>query len=295
MSKTILITGATSGIGFHTALALVKQGHRVIATGRRQHALQALQDQAKSELLHVHPLDVTDNASIRTLRAYILELTDGAGVDILINNAGYGHLGPIALISDENLRRQFDTNVFGLMAVTRAFLPEMQRRRSGRIVNIGSIGGRITFPFGGAYHASKYALEALSDALRIELAPFGIRTSVIEPGPIRTEFGDVAVGMVDQYRDSEYAAIVAKADKMQAQADSMAAPPEVVVRAIEHASFSRWSRARYVVPKHMYPVLAFFQWLPTGIVDGVLRMMVGLSQQNVGTARPAILEPATRS
>jgi NAD(P)-dependent dehydrogenase (short-subunit alcohol dehydrogenase family) len=187
--KTILITGATAGIGRHAALELVRQGHHVIATGRRATALATLKDEASSLAsmrggrLDVLPLDVTDANSVAAAAAAVGDLTSNRGVDVLVNNAGYGQMGPVEEVSDAELRRQYDTNVFGLMSVTRAFLPKMRERGDGRVVNVGSIGGRYTFPLMGAYNSTKYAVESLSDALRNELAPFGIDVSIVEPGP----------------------------------------------------------------------------------------------------------------
>ena len=183
------------------------------------------------------------------------ELTDGQGIDVLVNNAGYGLIGPLLDVSDEQMRAQFDTNVFGLMAVTRAFVPGMVAQRRGRIVNVGSIAGRVAMPFMGAYNASKFAVEALSDALRMELQPFGIDVSIIEPGPIATAFSSASMGLVgglDAQR-SLYAPILADADKLHHGADRFNSPVEVVVRAIHEAAIDDDPRARYVVPGSMKP------------------------------------------
>ena len=197
--KTFLITGATAGIGRHAALHLAKAGHRVFATGRREPALRDLQDEAGDLDLVTFRLDVNDPRSIAAAVELIDDKTDERGIDVLVNNAGYGLVAPLALVSDGDLRAQFDTNVFGLMAVTRAFLPKMMVRRSGRIINVSSVGGQQAFPLMAAYNASKFAVESLSDGLRWELAPFGIKVSIIEPGPIKTEFGDVAMGTFNRY------------------------------------------------------------------------------------------------
>src|ERR1700733_9145953 len=171
-SLIILITGATAGIGRHAALHLAHAGHRVIATGRRKDALAALAKEAKGTKLETMELDVTVASSIEAAKAEVDKRTDGYGLDVLVNNAGYGLMGPLEEISDADLRAQYDTNVFGLVAMTRAFLPQMRLRGSGRIVNVSSMGGRMTFPFMGAYNSTKYAIESMSDALRMELAPF---------------------------------------------------------------------------------------------------------------------------
>ena len=221
MTKSIiLITGATAGIGRAAALHLARKGHHVIATGRRQGALDSLRSDAETERLALDTLrlDVTDEDSIRDAVAAIDALTDGHGVDVLVNNAGYGLAAPLAEVSNRDLRHQFDTNVFGLMATTQAFLPKMVKRGSGRIINVSSIGGRITFPMMGAYHASKYAVEALSDAMRMELAPCGIHVSVIEPGPIKTEFIDRLNDAANPYKvdSSLYAKVFERTDAIEA-------------------------------------------------------------------------------
>src|SRR5688572_7225791 len=174
----VLITGATSGIGRHAALTMARRGMRVFATGRREDRLADLAHEATGMALETIVLDVTSAASIESARAEILARTGGHGVDVLVNNAGYGESGPVVTVSDARLRQQFETNVFGLMAMTRAFLPEMRARHSGRIINVGSLGGTFTLPLFGAYNATKYALESLSDALRMELSPLGIKVSL---------------------------------------------------------------------------------------------------------------------
>jgi short-subunit dehydrogenase len=288
--QTILITGATTGIGRHAALHLARAGHTVIATGRNEKLLAALEkDAAKAGLgLHTTRLDVTDDDSIASAVAEANRLTEGRGIDVLVNNAGYGQGGPVEEVSDVDLRRQFDTNVFGLVAVTRAFLPAMRARGKGRVVNVSSVGGRIAFPFLGVYTASKFALEALSDALRTELRPFGIEVALIEPGPIQSEFSDRTFDTVKRDADSAspYAAAYAKAVEVKRLSDAQAVGPECVSRAIEHASTARWPKARYVVPRRMLFVLFLAAWLPTRWMDAILRRMTGISGV---TARPALL------
>lgn len=281
-ARTILITGATTGIGRHAALHLARAGHHVIATGRRQHVLDSLLEEARGLRLDVVRLDVTDAASIEAAVVEVDRVTNGRGIDGLVNNAGYGQAGPIEELSDAQLRAQFDTNVFGAMAVTRAFLPKMRARGWGRIVNVSSIGGRITFPLLGAYHASKYALEALSDALRCELRPFGVEVVLVEPGPIQSEFSDRAFDSVPPAGEaSPYLAAYAKAEALKKRSDSQAAPPIVVSRAIERALVSRRPRARYVVPFVGRLLIALFKLLPTRWVDGLLAAFTGLTRKNL--------------
>jgi NAD(P)-dependent dehydrogenase (short-subunit alcohol dehydrogenase family) len=278
--QTILITGATSGIGRFAALYLARLGHRVFATGRNQEALRELTLEGDGSQLSALRLDVTDPDSIEAARLHVDEMTSGRGVDVLINNAGYGHLAPLAEVSDADLRRQFDTNVFGLMAVTRAFLPAMRARRSGRILNVSSVGGRVTFPFSGAYSASKYALESISDALRVELKPFGIDVILIEPGPIKTEFGNRSMEIIarQQSDDSPYAPVYEAAQKIQARADQMSVGPDVVVRAIARAIEARRPAARYVAPFRALLALGFLKAMPSRLSDAVMSRVSRLSE-----------------
>jgi NAD(P)-dependent dehydrogenase (short-subunit alcohol dehydrogenase family) len=189
-SKAVLITGCSSGIGHATALRLARSGWTVYATARRPETLSELAAAGARTLA----LDVTDEAS---MRAAVDEVCEAEGaVGVLVNNAGYSQSGPVETVPMDAVRRQFETNVFGLVALTQMVLPGMRAQRSGRIVNVGSMGGRLTFPGGGFYHATKYALEALSDALRFEVRGFGIDVVLVEPGLIVTDFGDVATASI---------------------------------------------------------------------------------------------------
>jgi NAD(P)-dependent dehydrogenase (short-subunit alcohol dehydrogenase family) len=185
-SKAVLITGCSSGIGRASALSLARSGWTVYASARRLESIAELSDAGCRTLA----LDVTDEDSMRTAVATV-EQAEGA-VGVLINNAGYSQSGAIETVPMEAVRRQFETNVFGLVRLTQLALPKMRAQRWGKIVNLGSMGGRLTFPGGGYYHATKYALEAISDALRFELRGFGIDVILLEPGLITTEFGEAA-------------------------------------------------------------------------------------------------------
>jgi NAD(P)-dependent dehydrogenase (short-subunit alcohol dehydrogenase family) len=275
----VLITGATSGIGRHAAHHLAARGHRVFAAGRNPIALAELARTGGSTLTPIS-LDVTDAASIEATRAAIEAATDGHGVDVLVNNAGYGGFAPLEQVSDEELRQQYDTNVFGLMAVTRAFLPAMRRRGEGRIVNISSIGGLVTGPLFGAYNSSKYAVEALSDALRLELGPFGIRVSLIEPGPVRTGFTSDALERSRRSADpsSPYAAVIARFEQIARRTDRIAPGPDITSRAIARAITARRPRARYLAaPLWARTTLCATSLMPTALLDRVMRRLVGLT------------------
>jgi len=187
----VLITGCSSGIGRASALRLAKGGWTVYASARRPESIADLA-QAGCKTLR---LDVTDAESMRAAVAQV-EQEQGA-VGVLINNAGYSQSGPVEQVEMAAVRRQFETNVFGVIALTQLVLPKMREQRWGKIVNVGSMGGRLTFPGGGFYHATKHALEAISDALRFEVRGFGIDTILIEPGLIVTEFGNAAVASME--------------------------------------------------------------------------------------------------
>jgi NAD(P)-dependent dehydrogenase (short-subunit alcohol dehydrogenase family) len=186
-SKAVLITGCSSGIGRATALRLGRSGWKVYATARRLESIADLKDAGCETLA----LDVTDEQSMRTAVDQIEQAAGAVGV--LINNAGYSQSGAIETVPLDAARRQFETNIFGLVGLTQLVLPKMREQRWGKIVNVGSMGGRLSFPGAGHYHATKHALEAISDALRFELRGFGIDVILLEPGLITTEFGEAAV------------------------------------------------------------------------------------------------------
>ena len=289
-SKTILITGATTGIGRHAALHLARRGHRVIASGRREDALATLRAEAAREQLTIETLtlDVTSASSISAAVESVDALTAGRGLDALVNNAGYGQFGTVEELSDADVRKQFETNVFGLLALTRAFVPAMRARGAGRIVNVSSVGGQLSFPLCGAYHATKYAVEAFSDSLRLEMRGFGVGVSIIEPGPIRSEFADRAIGSVAAYRvaASPYAAMLARGDRIIGLNERVAADPITVSKAITHAIETRRPRARYVRPFSSWLLLRFLRALPTPAFDWlVARVMFQIRRP--GRARAA--------
>lgn len=191
-TKTALVTGCSSGIGRATALLLGERGYNVYASARKLSAIRHLERSGseKGWKLKAIELDVSDEKSVSTAKK-LIERRDG-GVDILVNNAGYGLAGPVEDVPIEEVRTQFDTNFFGLILLCQAFLPGMRARRFGKIVNVSSIAGRIAIPFFGIYNASKFALEAVSDALRLEVKPYGVDVIVIEPGPVKTRFRETA-------------------------------------------------------------------------------------------------------
>ncbi|HEV7163248.1 MAG TPA: oxidoreductase [Solirubrobacteraceae bacterium] len=237
VSKAVLVTGCSSGIGRATALRLASSGWTVYATARRPESIADLADAG----CHTLALDVTDESSMQTA-VEAIEAAEGA-VGVLINNAGYSQSGALETVPLEALRRQFETNVFGLVRLTQLVLPKMRAQRFGKIVNLGSMGGRLSFPGGGSYHATKYALEAISDALRYELRGFGIDVVLLEPGLITTEFGDAAtasMGALESSSEDPYAhfnATVGAVTKgaYEGPMRMLGAGPERVAKVIERA------------------------------------------------------------
>lgn len=279
--RIVLITGATAGIGRHAALYLAARGFRVIATGRNPEALATLATEAEGDLTPLR-LDVTDQASIDGAVAVVDRITGGHGVDVLVNNAGYGDIAPMELTTDKDLRAVFDTNVFGLMAVTRAFLPRMRERGSGRIVNVSSLGGLFTLPLFGAYNATKHAVESMSDALRIELRPFGIEVSLVEPGPIRTRFSTTSLGSVARYQQgTPYDAVLERFADLTRRTDRVAPGPKATSRAIYHAAASRWPRTRYKLTLSSRLTVAFMRAIPTRWSDAILRRILRITPKHL--------------
>ena len=244
VSRAVLVTGCSSGIGRATAERLAAAGWTVYASARR------LGDVAGLAGCRPLELDVTDDASLRTAVERI-EHEEGA-VGVLVNNAGYSQSGAVESVPLDEARRQFETNVFGLVRLTQLVLPGMRRQGWGRVVNVSSMGGELTFPGGGWYHASKHAVEALSDALRFEVEGFGIDVVVIQPGLIRTGFADAAVGSIE-HEDGPYARFNAAVGAATAGAYEggfarrLGGGPEAVAAAIERAVSARRPRARYRV------------------------------------------------
>lgn len=274
---TVLITGASAGIGRATTIKLAAQGHHVIAAARNVAALEQIKRTAKGKV-DVVALDVTSPESVEAAKAEVPSLVGQAGLDVLINNAGYALTGPLEQVTDADLKAQFETNVFGPMRMIRAFLPQMRERRRGRIINISSVVGRLALPFFGPYNSTKHAIEALSDALRNELRPFGIEVVIIEPGAINTGFGEIERKSMEAFATgSPYAEQVKKVMAFQRELHPNAAKPETAAAAIVRAVEARKPRARYVVP--FLPNRAFIalaEFLPTEASDAVIQNITGL-------------------
>jgi NAD(P)-dependent dehydrogenase (short-subunit alcohol dehydrogenase family) len=269
-SKAVLITGCSTGIGRATAERLAGKGWSVYATARRLESIEDLRDKGCKTLA----LDVTDEASMKAAVDEV-EAAEGA-VGALVNNAGYSQSGALETVPMAELRKQFETNVFGLVRMCQLVLPRMRELRDGRIVNLSSMGGRLTFPGGGAYHATKYAVEALSDVLRFEVSGFGIRVIVIEPGLIRTQFGDAAVGSMSgietdgPYAQFNSAVAATTAGAYNGPLAKLGAGPEAVARTIEKAITKRNPKPRYPVTASARLMLAQHAVLPDRAWDAVV-------------------------
>ncbi len=266
MTKTVLVTGASAGIGYAASELLLNRGWKVFAGARRLEKMKPLEALGATLLR----LDVTDEASLREAAAAV---TAGGGLCALVNNAGYGAHGAVEDVPLSEARRQFEVNLFGLARLTQLLLPHLRARGGGRIINISSVAGKVGMPTGGWYHASKHALEAYSDALRLETARFGIRVTLVEPGPIKTEWDDTALVNLNKYSGAgAYAPLVERLTKKFRAGYRGGAPgPEKVAAVILKALESPRPAARYAVPFKASLIL-FARWLlPDAVWDLAIR------------------------
>jgi NAD(P)-dependent dehydrogenase (short-subunit alcohol dehydrogenase family) len=272
-SKAVLITGCSTGIGRATAEHLASRGWTVYATARRAEAIADLAAKGCKTLA----LDVCDEASMRAA-VDTVERAEGA-IGVLVNNAGYGQEGVFEEVPMAEVRRQFETNVFGLIRLTQLALPGMRRQRWGRVVNVSSMGGKLTLPGGAFYHATKHAVEAMSDALRFEVQRFGVHVIVVEPGPIKTRFGDTAIDSIREMAAkntspyAEFNAVLARKIKeaYEGPMGRLAAGPEAVARVIERAISAERPRTRYPVTAAARILMRLRRWLPDRAFDAFLR------------------------
>jgi NAD(P)-dependent dehydrogenase (short-subunit alcohol dehydrogenase family) len=270
-SKAVLITGCSSGIGHATAERLADDGWKVYATARKREAISDLRDSGCETLA----LDVTDEESMRAAVAAVTEAEGAVGV--LVNNAGYSQSGAVESIPLDQIRRQFETNVFGLIRMCQLVLPGMREQGWGKIVNIGSMGGRLTFPGGGAYHATKYSVEALSDALRFEVRGFGVDVILVEPGLIVTGFGETASASVEgTAEDGPYERFnhhVAKVTEAAYQGPmaKLGAGPDAVAKTIAKALSAGHPKARYVVTPSAHLMINQRRFTPDRLWDLMMR------------------------
>ncbi len=284
-----MVTGSSTGIGAACALELHRLGFRVFAGVRRESDGQRLVEQASSRIVPVL-LDVTDPQSISQAAVRIQEEVGAAGLAGLVNNAGITVAFALEFLPIDELRRQFEVNVFGALAVTQAMLPMLKAGR-GRIVNISSVSGLVAAPYVGPYAASKFALEALSDSLRVELRHFGIRVAVVEPGDVDTPIWQKSREASDRLRDrlaevtaddvaeaarAAYAQDITAMREATGKSAANAMPPSRVVRAVVHALTARRPRTRYPVGAKTWAVSLLFRILPDRLRDRIVRSSLGM-------------------
>ena len=265
--RVALVTGASSGIGERTALRLQEAGFTVYAVARRVERMEGLADAG----VHVMAMDVTDDASMTAGIERILG--EQGQVDVLVNNAGYGSYGAVENVPIDEGRRQFEVNLFGLARLIQLVTPSMRERKSGRIINISSIGGTYYEPMGAWYHATKFAVEGFSDSLRLELAPYGIRVVIIEPGPIRTEWNTIARDALVE--SSASTAYEQQAEGVRARMEAgdrpaMSSGPEVVAKKIVKAATASRPRTRYPVGRGARSIITATRLLPDRAMDAVI-------------------------
>ena len=266
--NTIVITGASSGIGKATARLFVDKGWNVVATMRNPAAEKDLKESARLKLV---ALDVQDPASPR---AAVAEAIKAFGrIDVWLNNAGYGAFGPVEAGTPEQIRRQFDVNVFGLIACVQAVAPHFRANKAGVLINVSSIGGIMTVPAFSVYNATKFAVEGLSEGLWYELGSFGIRVKVIEPGAIKTEFGGRSADVWDLSRAPEYAPFMDKVNASRARYTRNSSSPELVAEVIYKAATDPSDRMRYPAGPDAR------QFIPLRRLLGARRMMRMIKQR----------------
>jgi NAD(P)-dependent dehydrogenase (short-subunit alcohol dehydrogenase family) len=284
-----LVTGASSGIGEATARELHGLGYRVYAAARRLDRMSGLAELGVTTV----STDLTDDGAMVALVDRII--ADTGRIDVLVNNAGYGAYGSLEEVPLAQARRQMEVNVFALARLTQLVVPHLRDRRSGTIVNVSSMGGRFGEPLGAWYHATKFAVEGLSDSLRIELAPFGIDVVVIEPGAIRTEWGGIAAASVlDRSGHGPYAAQARLTATVLASGEHRGSSPDVVAKAIGRAVTARRPRTRYAVGAGAKPLVLATRLLPDRLMDRVVSGFYRVAGRWAPElpARPAGSDPA---
>jgi NAD(P)-dependent dehydrogenase (short-subunit alcohol dehydrogenase family) len=275
-SKVALVTGASSGIGEETAKSLLNAGYTVYAGARRVERMQQL----AASGARVLALDVTDEASMVSAVSRILG--EARRIDLLVNNAGYGSYGSLEDVPLDEGRRQFEVNVFGLARITQVVLPTMRAQRTDRIINITSIAGKVGEPFGAWYHATKFAVEGLSDSLRMELRPFDIDVVIIEPGAILTEWNGIArEGLMKHSGETAYSDGARAHANMMMSADSggLPSPPSAVAKTILKSALAKRPRTRYATGGGAGLILLFRSLLSDRAFDGLLRLFSKQAQK----------------
>jgi len=266
--KTVLITGSSTGIGKATAEHFQQQGWNVVATMRKP---ENGADLAKLDGVLVTALDVTNSESINGAVSAAIERF--GAIDVLVNNAGYGAYGPLEAFDMEGIRRQFDTNVIGLLETTKAVLPHMRAAKSGVVINISSVGGKITFPLGSLYHGTKWAVEGITESLHFELAPAGIKAKIVEPGAIATDFAGRSFDFRNDESLAEYQGTV---NQMLGAIENLmteSSPASLCAEVIYQAATDGESTIRYIAGKDAE------QWIAAREEAGDMAFIAGIKQQ----------------
>lgn len=277
MKKVILITGASSGIGKDTALSLIKEGHVVYGVARR---LEMMKDIVQAGG-HAIKMDILKERNIDDVVNQIIK--EQSRVDVLINNAGYGLWGAVETISIDEAKRQFDVNIFGLAYLTKKIIPIMRKQKSGKIINMSSMGGKVYTPFGAWYHATKYALEGWSDCLRIELKSFGIDVILIEPGVIKTEFQDVMMdSTVERSIGTPYEKKLKALEKatQEMYARGIGSPASTITKLIIKAINSHNPKRRYVGGLFAKPMLFIKKWFGDKMYEKAIMSQIKKAKKN---------------
>jgi NAD(P)-dependent dehydrogenase (short-subunit alcohol dehydrogenase family) len=285
--KSVFITGASTGIGHATAIHLSKNGFLVLAGVRKTVDADRLTKEGGDNVVPV-PIDVTDDESIQAALDLARPRLAARGLDGLVNNAGIGISGPVEYVTKADMLRKFEVNLFGQIAVTQAFLPLVRQAR-GRIVNMGSVGSHISMPFGGVLCATKSAFSSMNDALRLELSPFGIHVSMIEPAAIHTPASEKMLGDVEAVIDAlpaegktRYAAMLREFMRRAYEREQAGSPPEVVAAAVHQALTEEHPRARYPVGKYSKVLVNIPRFLPDGLLDRIRIRLFGLPETAEG-------------
>ena len=266
-SRVALVTGCSTGIGRASALGLLRAGLTTYATARRPETLGALQEEG----CRILELDVTDERS--RLEAVSTVEGEGGRLDVLVNNAGYAEYGPVEEVPLDRWRRELETNLLGAVHLIQLALPGMRARGAGRILNMSSMGGRLALPLGATYHASKFALEAMCDVLRFEVAPFGVEVVVLEPGPVRSGYADTASSGLHEAAEGSYGDLARSflATMASSYGGRRAVEPDRVAAVVVRAATARRPRPRYVITMNARFLIAARAWLPDRTWDAALR------------------------
>lgn len=269
MAKTVLVTGASAGIGKATAILLAQNGYTVYGAARRIEKMQDLKNYGIKPIA----LDVTKDESVTACVEQIFK--EAGSIDILVNNAGFGSYGAIEDVTMQDAQYQLEVNVFGAMHLTQLVLPKMRQNKYGKIVNISSVGGRIAFPLGGWYHASKFAIEALSDAMRLEVKQFGIDVIVIEPGGTKSEWGDIAVeSLMRVSGKTAYAGLVTAFQKTFKQMAGNVPGPIVIAKLIKNSIEAKNPKTRYIGGYMAKPMLFLRSILSDKMMDRIIMSQI---------------------